>query len=83
MNYPVFIYHELVMRLAAVDRAVGSYLEHRFELNTCVIATRKGSFSVNAQLLEKQYNDPTLISEREIEALLSNFQWASASQQFA
>lgn len=83
MNYPVFIYHELVMRLAAIDRSIGSYFEHRFELNTCVISTRKGSFSVSAQVLEKQYKDPKLITALEINQLLSTFQWVGALKQFA
>ena len=73
MNYPVFIYHELIMRLTSVDPSIGSYLDHRFEVDTCIISTRKGSLRLNSQVLHKQYKDPTLITPGEIKELVKSF----------
>lgn len=74
MNYPVFILHELVLRLSDVNKQIGRYWGSSFEQNECVIETTAGKIKVALDFLEKQYRDPKLISAEEVVDLTKRFE---------
>ncbi len=76
MNYPVFIFHELVLRFSEINREVGRYISSKFEDDECLINTTKGWIKINLKLLEKQYTNPKLISNEELQELAAGFQTA-------
>lgn len=74
MNYPVFIFHELVLRVSYINRKVGRYISSTIENGICFIDTTSGKIAVAQEWLEKQYRDPSQISPAQLEELASGFQ---------
>lgn len=74
MNYPVFIFHELVLRFSYINRQVGRYISSTVENGICLIETTSGKISIAQDLLEKQYRDPSEISAEQLKELASTFQ---------
>jgi hypothetical protein len=74
MNYPVFIFHELVLRVSYINRKVGRYISSTVENGICFIDTTSGKIAVAQEWLEKQYRDPSQISSAQLEELASGFQ---------
>lgn len=76
MNYPVFIFHELVLRFSYINRQVGRYISSTVENGICLIETTSGKISIAQDLLEKQYRDPSEISAEQLRELASTFKLA-------
>ncbi|RZL48852.1 MAG: hypothetical protein EOP00_08245 [Pedobacter sp.] len=74
MNYPVFIFHELVLRFSAINRGIGKYISASIDNGECLINTTTGHIKVALSMLEKQYNNPKLISEEELKQLATGFE---------
>jgi hypothetical protein len=74
MEYPIFIYHELIIRLREIEPNLGSFSTVNFQPDHCVIFTSAGSFRVGDDLLEKQYRDPKTIGREHLQDLLADFQ---------
>lgn len=73
MNYPVFIYHELVLRFSEVNRGVGRYISSTIDNGECLIRTTSGMIRIGLSLLDKQYHDPKQISAEELQQLAMDF----------
>lgn len=73
MNYPVFIYHELVLRFSYINRQIGRYISNTIEDGICLIETTSGKISIAQDLLEKQYRDPSEISAEQLRELVASF----------
>lgn len=74
MKYPVFIFHELVLRFSDFNRGIGRYISSTVENGECLIRTTSGKISIGLGLLDKQYNDPKQISSDELRYQASLFQ---------
>lgn len=74
MNYPVFIFHELVLRFSYINRQVGRYISNTVEDGIILIKTTSGKISIAQDLLEKQYRNPNEISPEQLKELASAFQ---------
>lgn len=76
MNYPVFIFHELVLRFSEINKGIGRYISSTIENGECLIKTTSGMIRITLGLLDKQYHDPKQISKEELQQLVSEFQTA-------
>lgn len=76
MNYPVFIFHELVLRFSDINREIGKYISSTVDNGECLINTTTGHIKVALTMLEKQYINPKLISKEELQQLATNFEVA-------
>jgi hypothetical protein len=74
MNYPVFIFHELVLRFSDINQGIGRYISSTIENGECLIRTTSGKIKITLGLLEKQYYDPKQISAEELQQLAGGFQ---------
>ena len=74
MNYPVFIFHELVLRFSAINSRIGKYISATIDGGECLINTTTGHIKVAMSMLDKQYRDPKLISEQELQQLATGFE---------
>lgn len=74
MNYPVFIFHELVLRFSDINRGIGKYISSTIDNGECLINTTTGHMKVAFSFLEKQYNNPKLISNEELQQLATGFE---------
>jgi hypothetical protein len=74
MNYPVFIFHELVLRFSDINRGIGRYISSTVDNGECLIKTTSGMIRIGLSLLDKQYHDPKQINQEELQQLVSNFQ---------
>ncbi|RZL34841.1 MAG: hypothetical protein EOO96_08445 [Pedobacter sp.] len=73
MNYPVFIFHELVLRFSYVNRQVGRYISSTFEDGVCLIKTTSGKIAIGLDLLDVQYRNPSQISPEQLRELATAF----------
>lgn len=73
MNYPVFIFHELVLRFSDINRGIGRYISSSIDNGECLIKTTSGKIRITLGLLDKQYHQPSAISKEELQQLVSNF----------
>lgn len=76
MNYPVFIFHELVLRFWYINKQIGRYISNSFEDGQCLIRTSSGWITIDEHLLDTQYHDPSEISDEQLRALIGTFQSA-------
>ncbi len=76
MNYPVFIFHELVLRIFYINRSIGRYVSSKIEDGECLISTTSGKIKIGLSLLDKQYHDPAQISQDELAQLVNGFEFA-------
>lgn len=74
MNYPVFIFHELVLRFSYINREIGKYISSTIDNGECLINTTTGHIRIALSMLEKQYNNPKLISKEELRQLVTGFE---------
>ncbi|MFN0290198.1 hypothetical protein [Pedobacter helvus] len=74
MNYPVFIFHELVLRFSYINRQVGRYISSTIEGSNILIKTTSGKIAIAQELLEKQYRNPNEISADQLRELAASFQ---------
>ncbi len=76
MNYPVFIFHELVLRFSDINRGIGRYISSTIDNGDCLIRTTSGMIKITMGLLDKQYYQPNAISKEELQQLVEGFQVA-------
>lgn len=76
MNYPVFIFHELALSLSQIRPEIGKYDSIFIQDDLFMITTTKGQIVVDAETIAKQYQDPSLLSKDDLEALANSFRSA-------
>jgi len=74
MNYPAFVFHELVFRLSEINPRIGSYDSCSVQDNTFLIRTSNGHMRVDADIISKQYTNPKLLSKPDLALLVSRFE---------
>ncbi len=74
MNYPVFIFHELVLRFSDINRGIGRYISSTIDNGECLIRTTSGMLRIGLGLLDLQYRDPKQISDEELSQIAARFQ---------
>jgi hypothetical protein len=74
MNYPVFIFHELVLRFSDINRGIGRYISSTIDNGECLIRTTSGILRIGLGLLDLQYRDPKQISDEELSQIVARFQ---------
>lgn len=74
MNYPSFIFHELILRFSAINREIGRYISATIDNGECLIRTTNGKIRITMGLLDKQYREPNAISHEELQSLVAAFQ---------
>ena len=73
MKYPVFIFRELVLRLAEICPEIGTYDSSSIGDHTFVIHVTNGVIVVDEATIAKQYQNPKLISKEELDLLVKKF----------
>ncbi|TCD12029.1 hypothetical protein EZ449_03105 [Pedobacter frigidisoli] len=73
MNFPLYIYYELLIRLSAIDSELGEYLSTSQNQNVCILRTTNGTILVPTAILIKQFESPDLITTNELVELASGF----------
>ncbi|MCL4638709.1 MULTISPECIES: hypothetical protein [Olivibacter] len=66
IQIPVFVIHELIIRLQEIDPLVGEYKSHYFSTEDAVVETSYLQLRFPMYLLRKQFQDPELISQDEL-----------------
>ena len=74
MNYPAFIFHELVLRFSDINKEIGKYISSTLDNGECLINTTTGHIKVALSMLDKQYTNPKLISKEELQQLAVGFE---------
>ncbi|WP_293741477.1 hypothetical protein [uncultured Pedobacter sp.] len=73
MNFPLYIYYELLIRLSEIESGIGDYVSSDANDENCVLRTTNGIITVPINLLRRQSADPNLINLDELIALSKNF----------
>ncbi|MEH6307727.1 hypothetical protein RYH73_18890 [Olivibacter sp. CPCC 100613] len=73
IQIPVFVIHELIIRLQEIDPLVGEYKHHYFSAEEAVVETSHLQLRFPMYLLRQQFQDPELISHDELRQQLPFF----------
>lgn len=73
MNFPLFIFYELLIRLSEIQPEIGDYVSYTPSNNGCIVRTTNGTLNVLNQILTKQFEDPNQITTQELFILLQTF----------
>ncbi|UKT65879.1 hypothetical protein [Pedobacter mucosus] len=74
MNYPHYIFYELLIRLAEIEPEIGYYISNTTSNGICILRTNTGTLVVPDSLLIKQSTDPNQIAKDDLYNLLKNFE---------
>lgn len=66
MPIPIFVIHELLMRIHELDPSIGSYRSHTFNTVGAVIITSTRKVRIRKAILNRQFKDPELVSEKDL-----------------
>lgn len=67
---PIFIIYELISRIHKIDPTIGSYVSHKFNKSGAVIVTSNKTIRVRNAILNRQFKDPTLVHETDLQLLI-------------
>lgn len=73
MNFPIFIFHELVIRLDQINPIIGRYQSYTINDDIFTILTETGSLLIPDHFLQMQFEDPRLINDTDLAILAHNF----------
>ena len=73
MKYPVFVFHELVLRLAELNPKIGSYSSFLITEGQFELFTSNGRFIVDQETISKQYINPRLLTQSDLQLLIEGF----------
>ncbi|GAA4214460.1 hypothetical protein GCM10022289_48090 [Pedobacter jeongneungensis] len=73
MNFPLYIYYELLIRLSEIESEIGHYVSSTADQEICIIRTTNGTVKVPLNLVKRQFEDPNLISNEELKVLGKTF----------
>ncbi|WP_129714374.1 hypothetical protein [Pedobacter sp. SYP-B3415] len=73
MPVPVFVYHEILIRMQNFNPQIGDYLSASAHGDAVSLQTTTGSLSVPVALLQSQFRDPSAIDDEELRTLAGNF----------
>ncbi|WP_316846230.1 hypothetical protein [Pedobacter psychrodurus] len=73
MNFPLYIYYELLIRLSEIEAEIGHYVSSTADHEVCIIRTTNGTVKVPVNVLKRQFEDPNLISNEELMLLIKTF----------
>ncbi|WP_276088855.1 hypothetical protein [Pedobacter sp. JY14-1] len=73
MEIATYVVYELLIRLQALTPNVGVYLSSSQNPSGVLLKTTTGTIHLPIELLKKQFEEPSLITETDIINLLSNF----------
>ncbi|ETZ24885.1 hypothetical protein [Pedobacter sp. V48] len=73
MKFSVYVIYELLMKVQELESEIGDYQSYR-KINAGIsVITTRDSFDIPAYLLDKQFNNPALISDDDILGLLTTY----------
>ena len=75
MKYPVFVFHELVFRLAELNPKIGSYTSFSIKDVHFELFTSNGHLIVDRETISKQYINPRLLIQSDLELLILGFEY--------
>lgn len=73
MNFPLYIYYELLIRLSEIESEIGHYVSSTANEEVCILRTTNGTVKVPVNFLKRQFEDPNLINKDELVALSKDF----------
>ena len=73
MNFPLYIYYELLIRLSEIESEIGHYVSSTADQEICIIRTTNGTVKVSVNVLKRQFDDPNLIGSEELNLLIKTF----------
>jgi len=73
VNFPLYIYYELLIRLSEINPELGDYLSSSTHAQICILRTTLGTMHIPEELLDRQFNNPSLITISELEQVIATF----------
>jgi len=73
VNFPLYIYYELLIRLSEIESEIGHYVSSTANEEVCILRTTNGTVNVPVNFLKRQFEDPSLINKDELVALSKDF----------
>lgn len=73
MQFSVYVIYELLIRVQEFDPGIGDYQSYKKINGGISVTTTGGSLDISTYLLDKQFNNPALVSQDDILVLLGTY----------
>lgn len=73
MQFSVYVIYELLIRAQEFDPGIGDYQSYKKINGGISVITTRGSLDIPAYLLGKQFNNPSLVNQKDILDLLGTY----------
>ncbi|TCD25594.1 hypothetical protein EZ456_15155 [Pedobacter psychrodurus] len=73
MNFPLYIYYELLIRLSEIEPEIGHCVSSTANEGVYILRTTNGTVKVPLNFLKRQFEDPNLINKDELVELNKGF----------
>ena len=74
---PLYVLYELLIRLTELDPTIGDFYAHKYTDSGAIIRTNNGSLIVPQHILEKQFSNPSQITDADLKQLVNEFKWST------
>jgi len=73
VNFPIFVFHELIVRLSEINPIIGRYISNEPKADSYIITTYNGTLIIPSHFLQMQYENPKLMDMVDLAMLANNF----------
>ena len=73
MNFPIYIFYELHIRLSEIKPETGDYVSNILTDEYCILRTTNGTINIPLKILQLQFNEPEKIKSEHLEILANAF----------
>jgi len=78
MQIAVYVIYELLIRLQDLNPGIGEYISNKKKDENILVRTSTGHLTIPERILQRQFHEPTAISQQEILDVLDNFKGSNS-----
>lgn len=73
MEIATYVIYELLIRLQELNPGVGEYVSSKKSASGVLLKTSTGTIDIPEELLNRQFHQPALVSQEEMQSMLQHF----------
>ena len=73
MPVPVFVIHELILEIYALDAKTGSYISHSYNSTGAIVLTTTRKIKIRNAILNRQFKDPRKVLRSDLLHLANSY----------
>jgi hypothetical protein len=73
VNFPIYIYYELLIRLSEIIPETGDYVSNILTNEYCILRTTNGTINIPLSILQLQFDHPEQIGPEHLKIIANGF----------